>query len=218
MFHIVNNKIYMSRGETPTFKTYILDIDGAPYRVSSGIGDVVVSFTIRDNIWATGDNYSFAFNAIYSSELLSGAEQIHTFDDLEVGDYNDLYDDQGGTGTVVWDNTIIPEEISETITTSNLYKLTDINGNSTYRYYDSEAVEVIGSTDYKWIEYDFIFGFTFPYEATKALENKTYYYDIILYSGTLNADFSDGFPLANIDFKKQLLSPTDFIVGGSLNE
>ena len=53
---IVNNKIYIGRGETPTYHVYVIDEDsGAPFIVPVGVKNPVLEFIVRPSIYDRED-------------------------------------------------------------------------------------------------------------------------------------------------------------------
>ena len=57
---IVNNKIYIGRGETPTYHVYVIDEDsGAPFIVPVGVENPVLEFIVRPSIYDREDDYVF---------------------------------------------------------------------------------------------------------------------------------------------------------------
>lgn len=227
MFYIANNIIHISRGDTPTYRVKLVDTNGVPYRLfrkgEQGMKDVIVSFTVRENLWETGDNFKFKYNLLFSQKPVENGKKIngvsestYMFETTEVGDYNQLFKDKG-IGTPIWTGAVFPGDKPEE-EDHKLYQFIDSNYEYSYRYYQAP---VEGETEGKWIPYEFVVQFQFDKNSTEKLTNKKYKYDLVLLSGELDArKFLDGdpYPLNSVDYKKQLLSPTDFVVEASINE
>lgn len=190
---IVNNKITIAQGETPTYDAVVLSKDnGSPFIIqtydsSSGTGvqNPVIEFVVRPSVYDRLQNYAFRAYLKYAGK---------TFVSTEIKDY---------TGGDIWDNDVSGDS-------DYLYKLVT-NESTTYRYYENG----------EWHPYELRIVLTLPYEATSLMEVKTYKYEITLFGGSIDADATfqdDEIPLSNIEYKKPLLEPTDFIVGGSISE
>lgn len=208
LVRIINNKIYIVRGETPTYDVSVKDKDtGAPYIIPSGIVSPIVEFVIRESVYAKENDFAFRAYLDYSNQ--------HRFDSAEIADYNALYDSQA-TGSVIWDDDVVPPVEDE----NKLFRRTVLK-QSDYRYWNGSA----------WTPYEFRITFQFPYQATSVMEPKTYQYEVALFDGTISSSegnvippnvlmppASDTFSLTNISYKKPLLEASDFVVGGSPSE
>jgi hypothetical protein len=202
---IVNNRIYIAKGETPTYSARIIDRDsGAPFIIDKAIAlnkdgstrRVYIEFVVRDNAYARDED-----KRIRKHLLISESEAYHVFDDLEIKPYPGFVTFPDGKNPV-WDNTK-PLNGNE----NRLHRYTD-KGDNFYCYYDGS----------KWVDYDFDFNTTFTYEETSVMEPKTYKYEIALLAGRRKADAKEGELPITIEFKKQLLGLTDFTVEGSISE
>ena len=195
---IVNNRIYISKGETPTYDVMVLDKDnGAPFVIPAKFENPVIEFIVRPSVYDREDDYVL--------RMYLDASHMKRFDVEEPLDYIETS----------WDNNVVPDEDK----INRLYRRA-IGDEYDYRYYDANATydpeKYPESTenDYKWIPYEFELIFQFPYSSTSLMEAKTYKYEIALF----DANLVDGDHLENIMFKKFLLEATDFVVGGSLSE
>lgn len=201
---IVNNRIYIAKGETPTYSARIIDKDtGAPFIIDKAIAQnkdgsariVVIEFVVRDSAYSRDDDKRIRKHLILGQDI-----SYHMFDDTEIVVYP-------GTpsfpqGIPVWDRTP-PLSGNE----NRLHRYTDKGDNFYCRWTGSE-----------WIDYDFDFNTTFTYSETTTMEPKTYKYEIALLAGKRNYDALPGELPIIVEFKKQLLSLTDFIVEGSISE
>lgn len=216
---IVNNRIYIVKGETSTYDVSVIDKDtGAPLTIPSGIDNPVIEFIVRPSIYNRKDDFVFKCYISYADKKAE-----HDFGDTTIQTY-----------------TVTTEADNEW---SNDYDFLDADGNPQpqnalfrkekvigsdeweYRYFNSNATGT--GDDYKWIPYDFKIVFAFPYEATSLMESKPYKYEVTLFSADITPVTSasivkippdDMYELTNISHKIPLLEATDFNVGGSLSE
>ena len=209
MYKIVNNKISLTRGETPTYNVAIINKEtGAPFVIGPHIKNPVVEFVVRPSIYSREND--FVFKAY-----------------LDFGDLPKLVYDENESMSYVNDTLdVLNDDVTPTTgKTGILYYINDGGGKRGYAYYDGS----------KWKKYEFRLMFQFPYWATSVMEPKTYYYQVTLLGGSLRTDgFNTGTQLVDetgdvvgransdipivIDYNKPLLDPTEFIVGGSASE
>ena len=202
---IINNKIYIIRGETPTYNVSVKYRNtGVPYILtttdSDKIKNPIVEFVVRPSIYSRDEEYVFRTYMLLEGNL---SLNIHRFDSRETIEYPGT----SSSYTSEWS-----DEVSPLVGYENYlyYKVTA--GVREYRYYDANRATG------KWVPYEFRISFQFPYEYTSIMENKTYKYEIVLLGGTLKSSYaSDELPI-DIDYKEPLLEANDFIVGGSLSE
>jgi hypothetical protein len=77
---IINNKIYIVQGETPTYKASVIDRDtGHPYMILKTDLFPVVEFIVRPSIYNRADD--FVYRAFYEMD------HIHQFETDEVREY-----------------------------------------------------------------------------------------------------------------------------------
>lgn len=237
---IVNNKIQIAQGETPTYEAAVIDKEtGCPLMlleeyysngVSKGLHNPIIEFVVRSSVYDDVDNYVFKIYMSYKDEPRFKTTVIESYNDLE------------GSTDPVWDNSVIPPIENQAIDTEGritnavMYRLTK-DDVTEYRFYnpnvvwnsDEEHPDNITENNYKWVPYEFVITFPFPYSdgfveegkmgygGTSDMESKTYKYEVTLFDGTL-VETDDMFYLTDINFKKPLLEVTDFIVGGSVSE
>lgn len=191
---ISNNRIYIVRGETPTYDAEVIDKDsGAPYIIVSEIQNPWIEFIVRPSIYGREDDYAFRVFLDYT--------KYKKFPTTEVVEYpND-----------VWSNEYVPSDDDKD---KLFYK--KVTGGKEYRYYNPDATGSAG--DSKWMPYSFRITFQFPYYATSEMESKPYRYEISLYGGTPkdNPD-EDEIPI-NVTYKAPIMPANDFIVEGSISE
>lgn len=204
---IVNNKITINKGETPTYNVAVIDKDtGAPFRLpvlpDGKDRTWIVEFIVRPSIYNRDDDYVF-------KALLLRTDREFTTDKLETYYYPS--DAQN-----FWDDS---------------YSFVDSYGNSQDRnaLFRKETAKGSGVWEYKyfdgstWKNYEFRINFMFPYEYTSKMEAKTYKYEIVLFGGVPNNSipnnvlYGETLPI-DIEYKKFLLESMDFEVGGSLSE
>lgn len=222
-YRIVNNVIYLGAGETATYDVRVIDRStGAPYilPVDKGetIGNAIISFVVRPSV------YSKSSDPVIKKYIWLCAtdnENIVIPDDIECNDYLRL------DTTVIYD--YVESDWSNGYGFNGgtqpqikaLYKklLSDGSGYE-YRFFDASA-EDDGTDYYMWKTYDFRITFPFYYEDTIGLAPKQYKYDVALFAGpnlTISDDGDGKKSLKNFNYKEILLSPTDFIVEGTLSE
>lgn len=192
---IVNDKIEIERGETPTYDVCVIDKLGTPYMVLENIENPVVEFIVRPSTYIREDEYVFR---VYLPFF-----HIHKFKTKELKEYTGL----------VWTNSYTPLPNDKD---KLFFRKIDKN-KAEYRYYDENA-ENDGTDDYKWVPYEFRITFPFPYSATSQMDSKTYKYQVVLFGGSLKNKYETGEIPINITFKEPLLEPEDFKVGGTLSE
>ena len=205
---IVNNKIFIAKGETPTYSARLIDREtGAPFIIDKNIAlnqnnsvrTIIIEFVVRDSVYSSG-----ADKRIRKYLILKPEQSYHMFDDSKIAVYKGtpqfLADDE-----IVWDDTYKPETGNE-----NRLHVYESYDDKFYARYDVEAQ--------KWITYNFEFNVTFLYSETSVMEPKTYKYEIALLAGNDKLDPIPGDIPITIEFKKPLLGLTDFTVEGSISE
>lgn len=199
---IVNNKIWIVRGETPTYSATIIDKEtGAPLIIDKGIANnedgtkntMIIEFVVRDSVYNRDDNLRMKYNLILTEDV-----SYHVFDSQEIGDYNAL-----GFDTEEW---IVDSDMSG-VKQNILYRRVDSNKDKFYAYYDGS----------KWIDYEFRFDVTFAYRDTSIMESKTYVYEITLFGGALKPNPAKWETIVNPIYMKPLLGATDFTVEESIS-
>ena len=229
---IVNNKIHIIKGETPTYDVVVFDPDtGAPFRLLDGLNNPVIEFSVKESVYDLTNKYVFKVYMDYKNETRFLTDEIFSYNDLD------------GSEEPQWDNSVVPPEnhwavVDEDghITGACLYEL-EHDDYVEFRYYNPQATweeneehpDGVTKDNYKWCTYEFSITFPFPYsdgfnEENKIgyggmsdLEPKTYKYEVTLFDGVLV--LVDGeYMLTDINYKKPLLEVNDFIVGGTTSE
>ena len=229
---IVNNKIHIIKGETPTYDVVVFDPDtGAPFRLLDGLNNPVIEFSVKESVYDLTNKYVFKVYMDYKNETRFSTDEIFSYNDLD------------GSEEPQWDNSIVPPEnhwavVDEDgyITGACLYEL-EHDDYVEFRYYnpqatweeDEEHPDGVNENNYKWCTYEFSITFPFPYSdgfneynkigygGMSDLEPKTYKYEVTLFDGVLV--LVDGeYMLTDINYKKPLLEVNDFIVGGTTSE
>ena len=142
---IVNNKIYIARGETPTYSASIIDKDtGAPLIIDKGlyektdgvkkVNTLILEFVVRDSAYSRDDDFRIKYNL-----LLEQNPYFHLFDGTDILSYNDI----SGGYNEEWLDDVKPLVGFE----NYLYRRTDDEEDNYYAYYE----------DGKWVEYSFDF-------------------------------------------------------------
>lgn len=161
---VVNHKISMMRGETPTYSANIKMAEDIPYIILKTDDIVqptfVVEFVIRPTIYSKGDDFLFRRYIQVQAQLNNGdLVDIPRFESRTVIDRE---------GDPDW------EIIQDGEVEGYLYR--QLIGNIyEYRYL----------LDGEWQKYNFNIGVVFPYSETKDFEPKIYWYEINLLSGEL---------------------------------
>lgn len=91
---IINNKIYISKGETPTYTANVIDKEtGAPLTISSGINNPLIQFIVRPSIYSREDDFVMKEDMLYDGkrfEQIKDYEEAFWNDDIP-GESNILY-------------------------------------------------------------------------------------------------------------------------------
>lgn len=216
---IVNNRIYITKGETSTYNAYVIDDDtGAPFTLPSGIDNPIIEFVVRPSIYNRKDDFVFKCYLLYADKKAE-----HDFGDTTVQTYTVTSEADNE-----WSNDYNFKDSEGNDQPQNaLFRKEVVIGSDTweYRYFNPDATGT--GDDYKWIPYEFNITFSFPYEATSLMESKPYKYEIALFSADITPTPSGNtvkippdniYELTNISHKMPLLEATDFNVGGSLSE
>lgn len=193
---IVNDNIYIVKGETPTYDVSVVDDKtGAPLIVSTLPDDVanpgyVIQFNVSPSVYADRNKY------VFNNYLLLG-EDFHTFPTTKIEDYD---------GGPEWDvNYSFSGKDREALFRKEIVANSD---EWEYKYFENGA----------WHDYELRISFMFPYEATSKMEPKTYKYAVTLFGGTKKDVVYAGENPINITYKKPLIESSDFIVGGSSSD
>lgn len=203
---IVNNKIYIVKGETPTYSASVIDKDtGAPLIIDKGLYSekpdgtkanvLILEFVVRDSAYSRKEDFKLKYNLLIEQD-----PGFHLFDGSDVLSYNNL----SGGYNEEWDNSVTPTVGFE----NYLYRRTDSMNDNYYAYYNEG----------QWVEYSFDFDVTFRYDETSVMEPKTYKYEIALLGGALKDDPEKDETIIDVVYKKPILGLTDFIVEGSISE
>lgn len=238
---IINNKIFIARGETATYDVTVLDKNtGIPLQIINGVNDKnpIIEFVVKPSIYGGKDDYVF--------KAYIDKSDSHVFETDEVA----LYD---ADNLSFWDDEYLPHEGDEEKLHRRIYNkinyfayyLYDYTSEGTFSdredyngYYlklrddryvlintytrgivPGETVCYSREDEGQWIPYEFRLTFMFPYETMAKLVAKTYKYEVTLLSGTSKESLllPDEIPII-VDYKKPILEATDFVVGGSLSE
>lgn len=208
---IVNNNIYITRGETDTYNAKVIDKDtGAPFVLpkdflTSDTKKFLVQFSVRRSeyvkdgsaikkyIWLSG------FNGTQDGEQYDISKDIALLNSTEVidlpegGDWKDypMYNED--------------KELIYPITDNVLYRRKTALNTYDYRYYDGK----------EWKPYSFVIKFPFLYRDTAELAPKAYKYAMTIYGGNNLVITNDG--IQGIDYKKPLVD-AQFVVEADINE
>ena len=159
---IINNIIYIKKGESPTYNCAIKnDRTGIPYRVDSSILNPEIRFTVRSGVYVKPSNFIFDIP-------LPLTEVIKFSNDSELTNY------QNG----IYSYDILDYEDMDTGSKEALYR--DDNNDFWYHVYVDG-----GAGDYEK-KYEFRLTFPIPRSYTKELESKTYWYEIALFDSEDN--------------------------------
>ena len=202
---IVNNKIFIARGETPTYSASIVDrVTGAPLVIDKGlysktdgnkkVNTLIIEFVVRDSAYSRANDFRLKYNL-----LIEDHPNFHLFDSAEIREYSEI---SGGENDE-WLDYITPEEGYA----NNLYHRIDSNEDNYYAYYE----------DGHWVDYSFDFDVTFRYSETSVMEPKTYKYEITLLGGELKDNPGPSETIVDVVYYKPILELTDFVVEGSFS-
>lgn len=115
---IINNKIYIAKGETPTYDVSVIDKQTeAPYMLPSGINNPVIEFIVRPSVYNRADDYVFRAYLDYSTHK--------KFETPELVEYTDNQ----------WDDSNAPSSGDE----EKLHFRITSDGIKEYRYYENGA-------------------------------------------------------------------------------
>lgn len=190
-FRITNNNVFITRGETAVYDAIFVTRRGTPLVMTKPKYDTekyFVEFVVRKN---TENRDSHLIRNFLSLTGNDSDLDIHLFDSIELIEY---------TGNGVWD------EPPETEYENYLHYYVDLDTDKTsYKRWNGS----------EWVDYRFRISIPFEYADINSLKPDTYVYEINLIGGKENADKS---PPIEISFKKNLLVPHEFKVGGSIGE
>lgn len=220
MYKIVNNNIYLARGETATYTVKVIDrATGAPFILPPQLNRVIASFGVRRSdyikdgfavkkqLWLCGidellENKPDIIDC--TDQIKLDTEIIYTYDPNDEA-WSDDYD---------FINTATGEIQSNDIKALFRRELAD----GTYEY-KANLPEKQSDGTYKphWVHYDFTIRFPFLYGDTAQLSPKSYKYSMTLYGGN-NLQLKDGeIDPITIEYKKPLID-AQFIVEADINE
>lgn len=188
---IVNDKIYISQGETPTYDVNVYNKKtGIPYMLDSKMETPIVEFIVRPSVYDSDKEYKL--------------RKYLDFSDVKKFEYIPKKLTEIPTVTITEienDDGPVDAHIEELHVYSH-------NGINDFYYWDGS----------KWVKYVFNIKFKMDYKYTSKMEAKTYKYEVVVFDATPIRENKEIVSLTNIDDKKFLLEATDFIVGGSLSE
>ena len=202
---IVNNNIYITRGETDTYNAKVINKDtGAPFILSKELlngensGKFIVLFSVRRSEYVKDGSAIRKYLWLNNFEQTSDGEQYDISNDIvlldktKIEDYPDGADwGEHGDAFIVQNNV--------------LYRRKTKLGTYDYRYYNGT----------EWMPYSFVIKFPFLYRDTAELAPKAYRYAMTIYGGN-NLVITEG-GLENIDYKKPLVD-AQFVVEADINE
>lgn len=200
MYRIVNDKIYLTRGETPTYNVRVINKEtGAPFTISPHIKNPVVEFVVRPSVYSRESEFVFkAYLDFGDTPRFTNTTPVYV--DVEE-----------------WEEVVAPE-------TEVLYCNTH-NGNKIYKYWNGSTW-----VDYDFrLLFQFPYWATsvmepktYAYQVTLlggSLRTDSFNTgeELVDEQGDIVGRANSDLPIV-IDYNKPLLDPTDFIVGGSVSE
>lgn len=188
---IVNDKIYISQGETPTYDVNVYDKKtGIPFMLPSEMQNPIIEFIVRPSVYNRDDDFVLRKYLDFSS--YKRFDYVPTvIEEIPEVSINDIEND-----------------VSPSTENMNKLHIYSHNGIKDYYYYENSS----------WVKYVFNITFKMNYASTSKMEAKTYKYEVVLFDATPKYQDSELIGLEDIAHKKFLLEATDFIVGGSLSE
>ena len=220
MYKIVNNNIYITRGETATYHVKVIDgATGAPF-ILPALSKAIVSFGVRRSdyikdgfaikkqLWLCGidENVESKPDVLDCTDQIKlDTEIVYTYDPNELAPWDDDYN-------------FINTEISETQPNDIKALFRRLLPDGTYEY-KANLPEKQSDGSYKphWVDYEFVIRFPFLYGDTSQLSPKSYKYSMTIYGGN-NLQVLDGDVDPNtIDYKKPLIDAQS-IVEADINE
>lgn len=188
---IVNDKIYIVQGETPTYDVDVYDRKtGIPYMVSDDIETPIVEFIVRPSLYAKDADYNL--------------KKYKDFSDIKKFSFIPKKMEE------------IPSVTINEIETN--YKPSTGHENELHVYSHDNVNEFYYWDGSKWNKYVFNINFKMEYDYTSKMEAKTYKYEVVIFDATPVKDGEEIIRIDNIKYKKPLLSATDFIVEGSMSD
>lgn len=195
MFRIVNNKVYITRGQTATYKGVVRKSDGTPYRMDNGWWDDEGVVKAKFTVTQTAESAKAVF--VKEVELVKNSYGFDTSVGIVDGD------DIGEDGVIL--------NLPGTDYSNYLYKHM-LNGVPTYYRYSGTTAPIGWSSTISpsnMSKFDCVVAFSIDSGDTSDLMPRTYKYQI-----TLEVRDKDD----TLTFKDYLLEYKDFEVGGSLSE
>lgn len=84
---IINNKIYIYRGETPVYKSRIINRDdGSPFMILSGIENPYIQFTVKKSLYDSTENLINIFTDVSDKHVFPTSDVV----DYDEEDWDDL--------------------------------------------------------------------------------------------------------------------------------
>lgn len=197
MFRIINNNIFITRGETAVYDAVFVTRKGSPLVLTKPKDEdekYYIEFVVRTN---TENRVNYLIRNFLEVSGVSDELDIHLFDDIELIQYR--YADE-------WET---PPLVNEDVDYSNYlhFKVDPETDKVTYKRWDDDNEE--------WVDYRFRIMMPFEYGDINSIKPDTYVYEINLLAGKPNNDKN---PPIDITFKKTILVPHEFKVGGSIGE
>lgn len=187
---IVNDKIYIARGETPTYDVKVKDRKtGVPFILPSGLEHPIIEFVVRPSVYSKGDDFAIKKYLDFTD--------YPRFDDVS-------YFPEVPNGVTDADNKPLPGDESK------LHKYAR-DGETDYYYYTG--------SEWKKYEFQISFTMLYD-NTSKLEEKTYKYEVALFGAEPLYKDETkkEVIGISGIYYKKPLLEATDFIVGGSLSE
>lgn len=205
MFRIINNNIFITRGETAVYDAVFVTRKGSPLVLTKPKNEdekYYIEFVVRTN---TENRINYLIRNFLEVSGVSDELDIHLFDSIDLIQYK--YEDENDD----WDMTpddLKPMGDAKYKYINYLHFRVDLkNDQVSYRRWDEDKEE--------WVDYRFRIMMPFEYGDINSIKPDTYVYEINLLGGKPDPGKE---PPIDITFKKTILVPHEFKVGGSIGE
>ena len=193
---VQNHDLTVRRNETFTMDRIIRNRDGSPYIISSKLLNPYFVITVSSSIYDVSDRY------VYHAWLPVNVPRFHSTIPVRINDFkdedgNELYPNGFDTMTGPPVGYVNGVDIGYGEDTDKpcydaLFYYEDNDGNRTYKWWNGKDNSEDGDDSKGWQDYECRIIHKFLQQYTRDWIERSYYYNIELLDGTLDADAKAG--------------------------